>query len=661
MSIEREVLWSPSENRSTNTMLAKYKSWLSSEHSLCFDNYQELWEWSVDDIEFFWETIWDFFDVKASKLYSKVLAKKEMPGTVWFPGSELNYVDQLLRQKEITPYKIAVVSQSETFGRVELTWTELYQQVASVADQFRKVGLERGDRVVAILPNSTTALIAFLATASLGGIWSLCAPDMGHVAVLDRFKQIKPKILIAQDGYIYGGKKIDRKEITYTIMENLPTLEQTIILPVGDDLPKGVLNWKNLINNVVDLETEQVPFDHPLWVVYSSGTTGNPKPIVHGHGGVLLVAAAQSLNMDLTSQDRFSWLTSSGWIMWNAQWIALSRGATVVMFDFAPNFPDMLEVWRRVDKERLTYFGAGAAFFLSCLKAGIEPINTVNLDDLISVGSTGSPLSSAGYKWIYKSVKADVWLAPISGGTDLAAAFVMGNPMDVVRDGEMQARALGIDVHAFNEKGQKIIDEVGELVCTKPIPSMPLYFWGDYDNKRLISSYYDTYPGVWRHGDWIEFTPKGGSVIYGRSDATINRKGLRLGSSEIYQAVEALGEVQDSLVVDLEFLGKKSFMILFVVLTSKKFLNDTVTNTINESIRSGVSARFIPNQIVQIEEVPRTMSGKKLEVPIKRLLLGNDPSEVVNIDSMANPKSFDWFKTFADTYLSKRNEESNNL
>ena len=661
MSVEREILWSPSENRSKNTMLAKYKSWLSSEHSLCFDNYQELWEWSVDDIEFFWETIWDFFDVKASKLYSKVLAKKEMPGTVWFPGSELNYVDQLLRQKEITPYKIAVVSQSETFGRVELTWTELYQQVASVADQFRKVGLERGDRVVAILPNSTTALIAFLATASLGGIWSLCAPDMGHVAVLDRFKQIKPKILIAQDGYIYGGKKIDRKEITYTIMENLPTLEQTIILPVSDDLPKGVLNWKNLINNVVDLETEQVPFDHPLWVVYSSGTTGNPKPIVHGHGGVLLVAAAQSLNMDLTSQDRFSWLTSSGWIMWNAQWIALSRGATVVMFDFAPNFPDMLEVWRWVDKERLTYFGAGAAFFLSCLKAGIEPINNVNLDDLISVGSTGSPLSSAGYKWIYKSVKADVWLAPISGGTDLAAAFVMGNPMDVVRDGEMQARALGIAVHSFNEKGQKIIGEVGELVCTKPIPSMPLYFWGDYDNKRLISSYYDTYPGVWRHGDWIEFTPKGGSVIYGRSDATINRKGLRLGSSEIYQAVEELGEVQDSLVVDLEFLGKKSFMILFVVLTSKKFLNDTVTNTINESIRSGVSARFIPNQIVQIEEVPRTMSGKKLEVPIKRLLLGNDPSEVVNIDSMANPKSFDWFKTFADTYLSKRNEESNNL
>ena len=661
MSIEREVLWSPSENRSTNTMLAKYKSWLSSEHSLCFDDYQELWEWSVDDIEFFWETIWDFFDVKASKLYSKVLAKKEMPGTVWFPGSELNYVDQLLRQKEITPYKIAVVSQSETFGRVELTWTELYQQVASVADQFRKVGLERGDRVVAILPNSTTALIAFLATASLGGIWSLCAPDMGHVAVLDRFKQIKPKILIAQDGYVYGGKKIDRKEITYTIMENLPTLEQTIILPVSNDLPKGVLNWKNLINSVVDLETEQVPFDHPLWIVYSSGTTGNPKPIVHGHGGVLLVAAAQSLNMDLTSQDRFSWLTSSGWIMWNAQWMALSRGATVVMFDFAPNFPDMLEVWRRVDKERVTYFGAGAAFFLSCLKAGIEPINNVNLDNLISVGSTGSPLSSAGYKWIYKSVKADVWLAPISGGTDLAAAFVMGNPMDVVRDGEMQARALGIAVHSFNEKGQKIIGEVGELVCTKPIPSMPLYFWGDYDNKRLISSYYDTYPGVWRHGDWIEFTPKGGSVIYGRSDATINRKGLRLGSSEIYQAVEALGEVQDSLVVDLEFLGKKSFMILFVVLTSKKFLNDTVTNTINESIRSGVSARFIPNQIVQIEEVPRTMSGKKLEVPIKRLLLGNDPSEVVNIDSMANPKSFDWFKAFANTYLSKRNEESNNL
>ena len=651
VDMSREILWKPPEERSKNAALAKYMDWLKQHYSNDFSTYQDLWEWSINNLEQFWESIWLYFDLKSSQPYSKILGNREMPGAEWFINCELNYVEQLLRAKDITPHKTAIVSYSETFGNMNLTWLELFQQVASVADHFKEMGVEKGDRVVAVLPNSPAALIAFLATAGLGGIWSICAPDMGHVAILDRFKQIKPKILIAQDGYIYSDKKIDRREVLETIIDGLPSLEKKIILPVIGTLPEDTVSWNSLLNRDVDFTPVQVAFDHPLWIVYSSGTTGNPKPIVHGHGGILVVAAAQSLNMDLTASDRFAWLTSSGWIMWNAQWIALSQGATVVLFDFAPNKPDMLEVWRHVSKEKLSYFGAGAAFFTTCLKAEVVPKTDLDLSSLQSIGSTGSPLSTDGYNWIYNYVKSDVWLAPISGGTDLAAAFVVGNPMDVVRNGEMQAKALGMAVYSFNEDGDMLIGEVGELVCVKPIPSMPLYFWGDKQNTRLISSYYDTYPGVWRHGDWIEFTSKGQSIIYGRSDATINRNGLRLGSAEIYQAVESLTQVQDSLVIDLEFLNKESLMILFVVLEQGINLDDQMINLINQSIKNGVSVRFIPNEIVRVDQIPRTLSGKKLEIPIKKLFLGGSAEKVVNKDSMVNPESFNRFIELANLYL----------
>ena len=446
--------------------------------------------------------------------------------------------------------------------------------------------------------------------------------------------------------------KVNNKIKFNLLYDKNASLQKKIILPVVGSLPEDALSWDSLLTQEVDFTPVQVPFDHPLWIVYSSGTTGNPKPIVHGHGGILVVAAAQSLNMDLTCMDRFAWLTSSGWIMWNAQWIALSQGATVVLFDFAPNRPDMLEVWRYVSREKLSYFGAGAAFFTACLKAGVTPCTEIDLRSLKSLGSTGSPLSTDGYQWIYKSVKADVWLAPISGGTDLAAAFVVGNPMAVVRNGEMQAKALGIAVYSFNEEGEKLVGKVGELVCTKPIPSMPLYFWGDEQNTRLISSYYDTFPGVWRHGDWIEFTVEGQSIIYGRSDATINRSGLRLGSAEIYQAVESLSQVHDSLVIDLEFLNKESLMILFVVLDHDLNLDEHLSNIINQTIINGISIRFIPNKIIQVDQVPRTLSGKKLEIPVKKLFLGGKANKVVNKDSMANPDSFDTFVKIADNYLS---------
>lgn len=647
MSGDREVLWTPSPERAAATKMARFRNWLADTRGLSFNTYPEMWEWSVDDLDGFWSAIWDHFNIQSGTPYRAVLEKRAMPGAVWFPGSTLNYAHQTFENAKETPEKTALIVQSETFGRSELTWRELQAQVASVAHHLRQMGVGQGDRVVAILPNTEVSIIACLATVSLGAIWSLCAPDMGHVAILDRFQQIKPKVLIAQDGYMHAGKMIDRSDVINTIAERLPSLQQQILVPVIAQTAQNGVEWSSLITENVPFEPVLVPFDHPLWIVYSSGTTGNPKPIVHGHGGIIVEFAKQSLHQDISSTDRFCWLTSSGWIMWNSQLGVLGNGATVAMFDGAPNHPDLLEVWRFAAREKLSYLGAGAAFFSTCLKAGIRPGDELDFSALRSLGATGSPLSDDAYDWIYSAVKSDLWLAPISGGTDLAGAFVGGNPMEPVRKGEMQCRFLGNAVRAYDEDGIEVIGQVGELVCTEPLPSMPLYFWGDEGNKRLHDSYFDTYPGVWRHGDWIEINANGGSVIFGRSDATINRKGLRMGSSEIYQAVEGLEDVLDSLVVDLEFLGRDSFMPLFVVTADGVSLDDALKNRINDAIRTAVSARFVPNEIVEVAEIPRTLSGKKLEVPVKKLLLGGDPEKVVNRDSMVNPDSFDTYIAYA--------------
>lgn len=647
MSSERPILWQPSTERAAASRMAQFMDWLRETRGLEFDDYDSLWQWSVTDLDAFWGAIWEHFDIRSSTPYETVLAERRMPGAVWFPGARLNFAEQMLRQAEKTPERPALIVRSETFGRSELTWNELSRQVGSVAAHLRRMGVGQGDRVVAILPNTETAIIAMLATASLGAIWSLCAPDMGHVAVLDRFRQIEPKVLIAQDGYVHAGKTIDRRAVIDTIAAGLPTLEHRVAVPVVGDVPDGAVAWSDLTGDDTRPEFARVPFDHPIWVVYSSGTTGNPKPIVHGHGGVLIEGCKMSLHLDLSDRDRFCWLTSSGWIMWNAQFTAVGQGATLVTFDGAPNHPDMLELWRAAAEEGVTYLGVGAAFVTQCIKAGICPRDAVDLAALRSLGTTGSPLTEDGYEWVYDAVKPDLWLAPISGGTDFAGAFVGGNPLDPVRAGEMQCRFLGDAVHAFDEDGNPLTGEVGELVCTEPLPSMPLFFWGDTDGSRLRDSYFDTYPGIWRHGDWIEITEHGGAIIYGRSDATINRRGLRLGSSEIYQAVEGLDEVMDSLVVDLEFLGLDSFMPLFVVLAPGLTLEEELKARINDTIRTAVSARFVPNEIVRVPEIPRTLSGKKLEVPVKKLLLGGDPDKVVNRDSMANPASFDTFIAYA--------------
>ena len=643
-----KVLWTPTAERANGATMAKFTRFVGETKGLTFADYNAMWRWSVDDLDGFWSAIWDFFELRASVPPTRFIEDRQMPGAQWCRGSYLNYADNILRHAEGREDALALIVHSESFERREITWGALRAQVASVAAHLRDMGVGQGDRVVAILPNTDTALVAFLASASIGAVWSLCAPDMGHVAILDRFRQVAPKVLIAQDGYVHAGKVVDRRAVLEEINAGLPSVTHFVTVPMLGDLPEGHRDWHGLTQDEVPFTSTQVPFEHPLWIVYSSGTTGNPKPIVHGHGGVLLEASKQSLHQDISANDRYCWMTSSGWIMWNSQGMALGQGACVVLFDAAPNHPDMLAVWRVVADEKVTYFGAGAAFFASCMKAGITPRTAVDLTHLRSLGSTGSPLSGDTYDWIYRDVKADQWLAPISGGTDLAGAFVVGHPGMPVRAGEMQCRALGNAVRAFDPQGNELVGEVGELVCTEPLPAMPLYFWGDEDGSRLRESYFEDYPGVWRHGDWIAIDENGASVIYGRSDATINRKGLRMGSAEIYQAVEGLDEVLDSLVVDLEFLGSDSFMPLFVVPIDGVQVDEALKDMINAAIRAQVSGRFIPNEIVEISQVPRTLSGKKLEVPVKKLLLGGDAGRVVNRDSMANPDSFDFFIAYAN-------------
>lgn len=668
--------------------ILRFTRWLEAQRGLRFDpttveGYDTMWRWSVNDLEAFWGAIWDYFDIESPTPYKRVLAEPVMPGARWFEGAQVNYARQVLRHADAAHAAghPAIVFQNERMRELgqmqELSWIELRRQVASLATALRGMGVQRGDRVCAFLPNTPHAVVAFLATASLGAIWSVCSPDMGPLAVLDRFRQIEPKVLIGVDGYVYGGVEHDRLPVLRQLLAELPSVRHAVLLRYRDETADASVlagpgrtlhDFAALVADDVAFEPEWLPFDHPLWVVYSSGTTGLPKPIVHGHGGVMLEGLKMgtlhnNVGASVDTGDRYHWYSSTGWIMWNTQPGALLGGTTVCTFDGNPGGPsaktrsvDLNTIWQFAAEAGATFFGAGAAFYANCLKAGLEPAKAADLSRLRAIGSTGSPLATDAYHWIWQQMpQVDgqrIWLTPISGGTDFAGAFVGGLITLPVVEGEMQCRCLGAAVEAWSEpdaagRGRALVDEVGELVCVKPMPSMPLRFWNDEGHRRYLDSYFDMYPGVWRHGDWIRITPRGGAIIYGRSDATINRHGIRMGTAELYRAVEAQPEVLDSLVVDLEYLGRESYMPLFVVLREGAVLDEALTKRLKQAIREALSARHVPNEIFQVSGIPRTLSGKKMELPVKKLLMGTPADQVFKLDAMANADCVPWFVDFA--------------
>jgi acetoacetyl-CoA synthetase len=651
---EGTLLWEPSEEFKENAVISRYMKWLKDERDLTFDGYDELWEWSVTDLDGFWSSVWDYFDVRSSNPYERVLGRREMPGAQWFPGTELNYAEHAFRNAR--PDEPALVYKSEIRPLGEVSWQELREKVGALAAGLKSLGVGRGDRVVAYLPNVPEAVVALLACASIGATWSSGSPDFGAGSLVDRFMQIEPKVLLAVDGYRYGGKDFDRTQVVARLQREIPSLETTVILPYLRDDPdlgplENVILWDELLaeHNGADLQYERVPFDHPLWVLYSSGTTGLPKAIVQSQGGILMEHLKKvCLHIDLGPADRFFWFTTTGWMMWNLLVGGLLSGATALLYDGNPGHPDMNALWRFAEETNMTHFGTSASYLTSCMKASIEPGRDFDLTNLKGVGSTGSPLPPEGFEWVYEHVKRDVWLYSTSGGTDLCTAFVGGVPLLPVRSRELQARSLGAKVEAFNEEAQPVIDEVGELVITEPMPSMPIYLWNDPDGERYRESYFDVYPGVWRHGDWIKIKPNGACVIYGRSDSTINRGGVRMGTAEIYSAVEKVEEVQDSLVVDIHKPDGSAYMPLFVVLAEDAELDDDLKNRIKRSIRENASPRHVPNEILEVPDIPRTLNGKKLEVPVKRILSGTPPEQAASKDSLSNPESLDRFAELAE-------------
>jgi acetoacetyl-CoA synthetase len=631
-------LWTPSARQIERANITAFAQAQGVE-----GGYDDLWRWSVADIARFWAAIWDYYEVDGD--YEQVLGRREMPGTEWFPGAELSYAAQLFAGKE--PGATAIHHASELRELDAWSWAELREQTARVRAGLIALGVGRGDRVVAYLPNLPETIAAFLACASLGAIWSSAAPEFGARSVIDRFAQTEPKVMLAIDGYRYGGKDFDRTAVVAEIAAGIPALERVVRLGYldGSGWEPGFLGPEGS-----ELSFERLPFDHPLWILYSSGTTGLPKAIVHSQGGILLEHLKKMhLHLDAQAGDRIFWFTTTGWMMWNFLVGVLLTKAEIVLFDGNPGYPSLERLWDLASAEQagITTFGTSAAFISSCMKEGIEPAAGRDLSALKAVGSTGSPLPPEAFGWIYEKLGADTWLFSTSGGTDVCTAFVGGVPTLPVHLGELQAPSLGAALESWDEAGRPRIGEVGELVLTEPMPSMPTSFWGDEDGSRLREAYFEHYPEVWRHGDWIELTERGTAIISGRSDSTINRGGVRMGTSEIYRAVLAIPEVTDALVVDLPREGEENLMPLFVVLREGAVLDDELIARIAKRVREDCSPRHVPNEVHAIEAVPRTLSGKLLEIPVKRILMGTPPERAASRESLANPEALDFFARMA--------------
>ncbi len=659
-SASGEILWRPSPSAADRTTIARFAAHVEQRHRVQLPEYGALHRWSVEHLDDFWGALAEFFAVRFETPPSAVLGERAMPGAEWFPGATLSYVEQVFRDRPAD--ELAIVSATESGDDVRLSWGELLNATARAARGLRELGIRPGDRVAGYLPNTAETVVAFLATASVGAVWSCCSPDFGADAVVDRLAQIEPRVLFAGDGYVYGGKPFDRRAVIERLRSELPTVESTVVVPVlsGTDPIPGTTSWSTFLgaHEAPPLSPVAVPFDHPLWILYSSGTTGLPKGIVHSHGGIVLEHLKWlGLQVDARPGDRVFWLTTTGWTMWNFVVGSLLVGAVPILYEGNPTHPGPERLWVIADECEATHFGAGASFFHACLKADLTPRDHAELASLRAIGSTGSPLLPEAYDWIYDRLGGDTWLFSTSGGTDVCTAFVGGAPTLPVRRGELQAPALGVDLQSWDADGQPLIGEVGELVVTQPMPSMPIKLWND-DGSRLRASYFEHYPGVWRHGDWIELRESGGAIIHGRSDSTINRHGVRIGTAEIYRAALRLPEVQDAVVLDLPEDDGGSWMPLFVVLSDGAELDDALRRRITTGIREACSPRHVPNEIVAVPAIPRTLSGKILEVPLKRLFLGVPASEVASRDALANPEALDWFARLADERRARSEQET---
>lgn len=652
-SVHGKVLYEPTELAIQNNQLTKYKNWLAEHYDLHFNSQNQLWKWSTEDLMTFWKSIWEYGEVIHSGTYKEVVSDDPMPHAKWFAGTTVNYAQQIMKHQHAA--HPALIFKSEHRAMEEMSWQTLAEQVAALVQNFKKIGVEKGDRVAAFMPNIAETIVAFIACASIGAIWSSTSPDFGAGSVIDRFKQIEPKVLLTIDGYQYNGKQFAKKEIIEQLQAEIPSIHKTIVVDymgmIKKDEVSNSMMWEEAIEKQSDTEGipfEQVDFSHPLWILYSSGTTGIPKPIVHSHGGMLIEQIkAVGIEASVTEEDRVFWFTTTGWMMWNTLVGSLMNGSTIILYDGSPSYPNLNILWEYAEEAETTVFGTSAAFIDNCMKYDSKPNTQFKFEKLKAILATASPLTANTFEWVYENIKKDLILVSISGGTDVCTGFVGGNGLLPVRAGIMPSRSLGASVQSFNEAGEPVFNEVGELVVTKPMPSMPIYFWGDKDDIRYKESYFEQFPGVWTHGDWLQIDDDGSCVIYGRSDSTINRSGVRMGTSEVYKIVETIREVLDSLVIDLEYKDRDSNMPLFIVLADGVELTEKLNQQIKDKIKLELSPRFIPDDIIEVLAILKTLNGKKLEVPIRKILLGRDVEQSINRDAMANPDVLDFYIAYS--------------